>query len=137
MGRIIVQTSVTNPVGGGKSIRCGMLVDTRAGALVLPAAWRERLGRFARSEPVELQTASQEVIRGEACGPVEVRIEGFRPVWNEVVFLNMEPDDNGRFEPLLGYVVLEQAQAAVDTLGHRLVPVRYIDMKTLRAGGRD
>ena len=64
----------------------------------------------------------------------EVRIEGFRPVWNEVVFLNMEPDDSGRFEPLLGYVILEQAQAAVDMLGHRLVPVRYIDMKTLRAG---
>ena len=86
---------------------------------------------------MELQTASQEVIRGEACGPVEVRIEGFRPVWNEVVFLNMEPDASGRFEPLLGYVVLEQAQAAVDTLGHRLVPVRYIDMKPLRAGRRD
>ena len=32
-------------------------------------------------------------------------------------------------EPLLGYVILEQAQAAVDMLGHRLVPVRYIDMK--------
>ena len=32
-------------------------------------------------------------------------------------------------EPLLGYVILEQAQAAVDMLGHRLVPVPYVDMK--------
>ena len=32
-------------------------------------------------------------------------------------------------DPLLGYVILEQAQAAVDMLGHRLVPVQYIDMK--------
>ena len=30
---------------------------------------------------------------------------------------------------LLGYVVLEQAQAAVDMVGHRLVPVWYIDLK--------
>ena len=32
-------------------------------------------------------------------------------------------------EPLLGNVILGQAQAAVDTLGHRLVPVPYMDMK--------
>ena len=32
-------------------------------------------------------------------------------------------------EPLLGYVMLEQAQAAVDMLGHRLVPVQYMDLK--------
>lgn len=32
-------------------------------------------------------------------------------------------------EPLLGYVILEQAQAAGDMLGHRVGPVRHIDMK--------
>ena len=36
-------------------------------------------------------------------------------------FLNMTPDKEGLYEPLLGYVILEQAQAAVDMLGHRLV----------------
>ena len=45
---------------------------------------------------------------------------------NEVVFVETNGGDE---EPLLGYVILEQAQAAVDMLGHRLVPVRYIDMK--------
>ena len=105
-----------------------MLVDTGAGALILPASWKPRLGDFTRTEPVELQLANQEVIRGEACGPVEIRIQGFRPVWNEVIFLESDdPDDD--VDPLLGYVILEQAQAAVDMLGHRLVPVQYIDMK--------
>ena len=74
--------------------------------------------------------ATGDVLRGEACWPVEIEIEGFRPVANEVVFLEMdEGDEEMSQEPLLGYVILEQAQAAVDMLGHRLVPVRYIDMK--------
>lgn len=128
MGRIIAQTTVTNRLDDDKFIQCGMLVDTGAGPLILPAAWKERLGRFLRTEPVELLLANQEVVRGEVCAPVEIKIDGFRPVWNEVVFLDAE---NGaeEVEPLLGYVILEQAQAAVDMLGHRLVPVPYIDMK--------
>ena len=131
MGRIVAQTTVTNLLDESKSIQCGMLVDTGAGALILPASWRARLGEFPRSETVELQLANQEVVRGEACWPVEIEIDGFRPIANEVVFLDClhEEDD---FEPLLGYVILEQAQAAVDMLGHCLVPVRYIDMKQAR-----
>ena len=130
MGRIIAQTRVTNLFDDGKSIECGMLVDTGAGALILPTAWRRRLGSFQRSEDVELQLANGDVIRGEACWPVEIQIEGFRPVSNEVVFLDSANGDGPETaEPLLGYVILEQAQAAVDMLGHRLVPVRYIDMK--------
>ena len=140
MGRIVAETTVTNRADGDKAIECGMLVDTGAGALILPASWKGRLGRFVRSEPVELQLANQKVIRGEACGPVEIRIHGFRPVWNEAVFTaakgGAESEDGEDVEPLLGYVVLEQAQAAVDMLGHRLVPVRYIDMKSL-SGGSD
>lgn len=129
MGRIIAQTKVTNLFDEDKFIHCGMFVDTGAGALFLPSAWKERLGEFRRSEAVELLLANRDVVRGEACGPVEIRIEGFRPVSNEVVFVDMESDEDDAYEPLLGYVILEQAQAAVDMLGHRLVPVRYIDMK--------
>jgi len=130
MGRIVVQTEVTNLFEENKSIRCGMLVDTGAGALILPMAWKERLGKFKRSEAVELQLANQEVLRGEACWPVEIRIDGFRPVSNEVIFVDMGSEAEGEYEPLLGYVILEQAQAAVEMLGHRLVPVQYIDMKS-------
>ena len=59
------------------------------GALILPMAWKERLGNFKRSEVVELQLANHEVLRGEACWPVEIKIDGFRPVSNEVVFVDM------------------------------------------------
>ena len=127
MGRIVVQTKITNHFDDGKSLDCAALVDTGAGALILPAAWRGKLGEFQRTEAVELLLASGEAVRGEACAPVEIRVEGFRPVFNEVLFVETAADEEQ--EALLGYVILEQAQAAVDLLGHRLVPVRYIDMK--------
>ena len=47
---------------------------------------------------------------------------------NEILFVDMEPA-NGDYEPLIGYIILEQAQAAVDMLGHRLVPVKGMDLK--------
>ena len=40
----------------------------------------------------------------------------------------MEPVD-GFYEPLVGYIVLEQSQAAVDMLGHRLVHIKRLDLK--------
>jgi len=33
------------------------------------------------------------------------------------------------FEILIGYIALESSNAAVDVLGHRLVPVKYFDMR--------
>ena len=140
MGRIIAQTKVTNLTDESKSVECGMFVDTGAAALILPAAWRDKLGSFPREEQVGLVLANGEVVQGSACAPVEIQIEGFRPVVNEVMFVETqgeEPSAGGARgglpprmkEPLLGYVILEQAQAAVDMLGHRLVPVQYMDMK--------
>ena len=43
--------------------------------------------------------------------------------------MEMEEAKDGEYEPLLGYIILEQAQAAVDMLSHRLGPVKYIDCK--------
>ena len=40
----------------------------------------------------------------------------------------MEPE-NGTYEPLIGYIILEQSQAAVDMMGHRLIHVKRMDMK--------
>lgn len=67
-------------------------------------------------------------MEGKICGPVRIQIEGFRPIYNEVLFVDMHPED-GEYEPLIGYVILEQSQAAVDTLGHRLIPVKRMDLK--------
>jgi hypothetical protein len=96
--------------------------------MILPTAWRDRLGDLEEIETLDLQTATQETAKGLICGPVRIQIEGFRPIYNEVCFVDMKPDD-GAYEPLIGYVVLEQCQAAVDMLGHRLIHVKRMDLK--------
>jgi hypothetical protein len=86
------------------------------------------LGELDEITTVPLETATQETVEGKICGPVRIQIEGFRPIYNEVLFIDMKPE-NGEFEPLIGYVILEQSQAAVDMLGHRLIPVKRMDLK--------
>lgn len=128
MGRIIVETTIQNGLDSDFSIRCDALVDTGAAYLTLPPAWRDRLGTLTTLDTVEVETANQTVIEGESCGPILLRMERFRPVLTEVLFIEMEPSD-GQYEPLIGYIPLEQAQAAVDLVGHRLVKVRRVDLK--------
>jgi len=129
MGRITATIDVQNPAKAGSLKKMDVLVDTGACYLTLPLAWKKQFGPFESEATVELQTATQEVVSGTVCGPVKIKVEGFRPIYNEVLFLNMEPAD-GEYEPLLGYIVLEQCGAAVDMLGHRLVPVRHMDAKS-------
>ena len=119
---------IENPLDPDARIRCDALVDTGASFLVLPSAWRNRLGKLDDIGKVQLETATQETVEGDVCGPVRIQIEGFRPIYNEVLFLDMKPE-NGEYEPLIGYVILEQSQAAVDMLGHRLVAVKRMDLK--------
>ncbi len=47
----------------------------------------------------------------------------------EVLFLDMLPGEDGEYEPILGYIALGQASAAVDMLGHRLIHVKRVDLK--------
>lgn len=129
MGRIVAQVEVSNPQDEGRSLTCSMFVDTGAAGLILPMTWKERLGKFTSSQAVKLILANNEIVEGEACGPAGIQIEGFRKIFNEVTFIEMEKTEDGEYEPLLGYVILEQAQVAVDMLGHRLVPVKYADCK--------
>ena len=35
----------------------------------------------------------------------------------------------GRYEPLIGYIPLQQAQAVVDMAGHRLAKFGHVDLK--------
>jgi len=128
MGRIIASVKIENPSDPGAKIRFDALVDTGSSFMVLPNAWRDRLGKLEDLGKVKLETASQETVEGEVYGPVRIQIEGFRPIYNEVLFLDMKPE-NGEYEPLIGYVILEQSQAAVDMLGHRLVPIKRMDLK--------
>ena len=128
MGRIVASIKIENPMDPTARIRIDALVDTGSSFMVLPKVWRDRLGKLDDVEKVQLETATQETVEGDVCGPVRIQIEGFRPIYNEVLFLDMKPE-NGEYEPQVGYVILEQSQAAVDMLGHRLIPVERMDLK--------
>jgi predicted aspartyl protease len=122
MGRIIASVTIENLGDPEAKIRYDALVDTGASSMTLPSAWRKRLGDLEEITQVELETATQETVQGTVCGPVRIQIEGFRPIYNEVLFVDRHPE-TGEYEPLIGHVILEQSQAAVDMLGHRLIPV--------------
>jgi predicted aspartyl protease len=128
VGRISVNVRIRNLLEPDRVLTCDALVDTGSAYMVLPRVWKDRLGSLATMRHIECETATQQVVNAEVCGPVEIRLEGFEPVAGEVVFLDMEPED-GVYEPLVGYIVLEQAQAAVDMLGHRLIHVKKSDLK--------
>ncbi len=128
MGRISASVKIENPADPEKKIRCDALVDTGTSHMVLPTAWRDRLGNLEEARRVQLELATGAVAEGAVCGPVRISIEGFEPIFSEVIFVDMETE-RGDFEPLLGYIVLEQSQAAVDMLGHRLIHVKRLDLK--------
>jgi predicted aspartyl protease len=128
MGRIVASVKIDNVLDASKSLRCDALVDTGASHMVLPTAWKERLGRLESTRTIELETATQALVTGEVCGPVRIQIEGFPAIYNEVSFVEMNPTD-GEYEPLIGYLVLEQSQAGVDMLGHRLITIKHMDLK--------
>ncbi len=128
MGRIVVNVGIKNLFEPESSIHCDALVDTGAGYLVLPTKWKDRLGKLNSIRTIDCETATQQLVKAEVCGPVEIKMEGFEPIYNEVLFLDMEPVD-GIYEPLLGYIILEQSQAIVDMVGHRLVHIKKADLK--------
>ena len=128
VGRIVASVTIENASDLSEGVRCDALVDTGAALMVLPSAWRDRFGKLEAGIEIELETATQETVTAEVCGPVRIQIEGFRPIFNEVAFVEMNPAD-GEYEPLIGYIVLEQSLADVDMVGHRLVPIKHLDLK--------
>lgn len=128
VGRIICQVRIENALNGQESMEFSALVDTGASHLTLPAAWKDKLGNLKTLNRVSLATADQTMIEGEIGGPVLIQIEGFREIYSEVLFVDMQPTD-GKYEPLVGYIVLESSQAGVDIIGHRLVQVKYFDLR--------
>ncbi len=130
MGRFVTSVTIENLLDPSKNLRCDALVDTGASHMVLPSAWRGRLGDLRRFGTVNLETATQAIVPGEVYGPVQIQVEGFRAISSEVVFMDMEPAD-GVYEPLIGYIPLEQSQIAVDVVGQRLLHVKHLDLKSL------
>ena len=129
MGRIVTQVKLANLGEPSKTLSLSALVDTRAAYITLPNPWRESLGELEQLAEIEVEMADQSVKKGCVCGPLRARIGEFRPIMAEVLFLDMQPNEDGEYEPLVGYIALEQAGAAVDMLGHRLVHVKRVDLK--------
>ena len=129
MGRIITQVKVSNFTDATKSIEIDALVDTGASYLTLPSAWKNRLGDLEKIEDVEVETGTGEIRKGEIYAAVRTKVANFREVVNEVLFIDMETEEDNEYEPLLGYLVLEAIPVAVDMLGHRLDKVRALDLK--------
>ncbi|MCY7375140.1 MAG: hypothetical protein LH472_04120 [Pyrinomonadaceae bacterium] len=129
MGRIVTQVKITNFTDAAKNIEIDALVDTSASYLTLPSAWKARLGDLEKIEDVEVETATGEIRQAEIYGAVRIKVANFREVTDEVLFLEMQANEEGEYEPLVGYVVLEKIPVAVDMLGHRLVKVRALDLK--------
>ena len=119
---------IHNALDTSKGLSCNAFVDINARLMVLPATWKHRLGNLETTRTIELKTARQGTVKGEVCGPVRIQIEGFRPICTEVSFVKMKPE-NGECEPLIGSIVLAQSQAGVDILGHRLIPIKHMDLK--------
>lgn len=128
MGRIAVQVATENFAFPDQRIEFAAMVDTGASHLTLPSAWKDQLGDFPICRDETLYLADQSTLQGQVCGPVMINIEGFDPIASEVLFVDRD-EVKGRYEPLLGYIPLEQSKAAVDMLGQRLVPVKHLDLK--------
>lgn len=128
MGRIVASVRIDNALSLENGLRCDAFVDTGATLMDLPKEWRDRFGHFVSERSVELQTATQATVTGELCGPTRIQVKGFAAIYNEVLFVDLQPADGG-YEPLIGDIVLEQCQAAVDLVGHRLLHVKTMDLK--------
>jgi predicted aspartyl protease len=128
VGRIVSTVTIENAADLSKALTFEALVDTGASLMVLPSAWKDRLGKLEFVTEIEVETATQDRVKAEVCGPVRIQIEGFRAILNEVAFVEMK-SELGEYEPLIGYIVLEQSLASVDMTSHRLVHLKHFDLK--------
>lgn len=137
MGQITTQIHVSNFGDKTKFIDTDALIDTGAAYLTLPAAWKDRLGDLEKMEDVEIELADGGVKTAELCGPVRLRIRDdagnpFRKTSTEVLFMDMAADENARYEPLVGFIPLEQAGIAIDPQTQRLFQIKRVKLKSKR-----
>ena len=128
MGRIAVEATIENGTDATFRIRCDALVDTGAAYLTLPNVWRDRLGTLATLDTVAVETATQAVVSGDIPWTGSPPDGAFPAGSDRSAVHRVDPAD-GQYEPLIGYIPLEQAQAVVDLVGHRLVKVSRVDLK--------
>ncbi len=69
MGRIVSSVTITNISDPSQSLRCDALVDTGASFMVLPNAWKDRLGDLEVVDTISLETATQETVEAKFEAP--------------------------------------------------------------------
>jgi predicted aspartyl protease len=72
MGRIVASVTITHISDPSKNLRCDALVDTGPSFMVLPNAWKDRLGDLEAIDNISLETATQETVEGQVRGPVRI-----------------------------------------------------------------
>ena len=67
MGRIVASVEIKNASNPEYQIMCDSLVDTGASYMVLPSAWKNKLGDIEIVAQIEVELANQTVQIGEIC----------------------------------------------------------------------
>jgi predicted aspartyl protease len=129
MGRILTQVRLSNAMDPNMVVHFDGLVDTGAAQLVLPMAWKDRFGKMELIRESEVELGNQDTVRAEVYGPMKAKIGEFAPIFCDVMFIEMKPNQEGDYEPLVGYTVLELSGIAVDMLRHKLLNAKRIDCK--------
>nr|VFJ45543.1 MAG: hypothetical protein BECKFM1743A_GA0114220_100267 [Candidatus Kentron sp. FM]VFJ45635.1 MAG: hypothetical protein BECKFM1743C_GA0114222_100287 [Candidatus Kentron sp. FM]VFK06806.1 MAG: hypothetical protein BECKFM1743B_GA0114221_100256 [Candidatus Kentron sp. FM] len=85
-------------------------------------------------EDVVVELADGSTKTAELCAPVQLRISDdsgnrFRKTSTEALFIDMAVDEAGRYEPLVGFIPLEQAGVAIDPREQRLFQTKRVDLK--------
>lgn len=123
MGKIVVDVTISS-LSENQQVTFDAFVDTGATFLTLPRAWKSKLGDLEVLDQIDLELASGEIVSGEICGPVKIKIGDFRQIAGEVLFIDMDAGSDGKYEPLIGYLPLEAIPVGVDMLNHRLFKVQ-------------
>src|SRR5438105_4385579 len=73
MGRIVASVRIDNASDLSRGLRCNALVDTGASFMVLPMAWRDRLGNLETMTEVEMETATRKQSKASYAVPCVFR----------------------------------------------------------------
>ncbi len=73
MGRIIALVKIENLTDQDAKIRCDALVDTGASYMVLPSAWRDRLGELDRSPRFHSRLQHKKLLKVRSADPFEFK----------------------------------------------------------------
>jgi hypothetical protein len=125
---IFCTIKVESSIDENETIEFEAMVDTSATWLTLPAEWRQKFNSLGPGREANFWRPDKPIIVGEVCGPVKILIEGFKPSFGEVMFVDLEPRE-GILRPLVGSLQLESSMALLDRVNRRLKPMAKLPLE--------